>query len=631
MVKAGGEVQSLRLHEQLRLRGHRRGRGRGSRPERGGPRIRRRLTRSVRRTGPAVAVLGLRAGHLAGDAGADARAPACASIARACCCTRQQWSPRLGAAFAASPRTTLRASLEPLLPAAAARVPAARVVAERRGRCRRSSTSDGGRRAAAPTSSPSGSGRSKPASSTGSAAACASTSPTGSVTSTSTPIRTCSSGPRSSSRTPSPKGRARGVDARLEFAPGGAWSGYGNVSIGTVTQTGPITGGLFLEDDVADHRARRRVHARSRSAGRGLGGADVDRAARRHAVGRRPLRERHAAPARRRRRGRGARGASRRRSRRLRPRPREPRTLVSLLASAAALADRGRRRSACAASVLNLFDARYAYNFGNPFSGTHFGAPRTASVTVRVETRCSGCRRDADSRVRCPTRHHDDWHSQHSVASATGAAVTCPTHGQTQSRRRHRPGGRARMRRDPAGPTQGPEPPAPPPGKANWPTDGYDVQRTSWQRHETLISPASVKGMKLVWKLKLDNAAAPAPQPVPADDRQRRADGERAEADRRRRRRLRQPLRHRPRHRHAALEAARSTTRSPSRPTAARLHAVSRRADRDAGHRARQRSPGSSSSTRSRGTAGCGSSTSPPARTPRRRSCSCRRTASRTA
>jgi outer membrane receptor for ferric coprogen and ferric-rhodotorulic acid len=34
--------------------------------------------------------------------------------------------------------------------------------------------------------------------------------------------------------------------------------------------------------------------------------------------------------------------------------------------------------------VLNLFDQRYAYNFGNPFSGTHFGAPRTASFSVRV-------------------------------------------------------------------------------------------------------------------------------------------------------------------------------------------------------------------------------------------------------
>jgi hypothetical protein len=49
--------------------------------------------------------------------------------------------------------------------------------------------------------------------------------------------------------------------------------------------------------------------------------------------------------------------------------------------------------------------------------------------------------------------------------------------------------------------------PAPPPGKANWLTDGGDQQRSSWQRHETLLSPASVKDMKLVWKLQLDNQA----------------------------------------------------------------------------------------------------------------------------
>ncbi len=52
-----------------------------------------------------------------------------------------------------------------------------------------------------------------------------------------------------------------------------------------------------------------------------------------------------------------------------------------------------------------------------------------------------------------------------------------------------------------------PQPPAPPPGKASWPTDGYDTARSSWQRHETWISPTSVKGMKLVWKLTLDNQA----------------------------------------------------------------------------------------------------------------------------
>lgn len=42
-------------------------------------------------------------------------------------------------------------------------------------------------------------------------------------------------------------------------------------------------------------------------------------------------------------------------------------------------------------------------------------------------------------------------------------------------------------------------------GKANWLTDGGDNARTSWQRNETLISPASVGNMALRWKLKLDN------------------------------------------------------------------------------------------------------------------------------
>jgi outer membrane protein assembly factor BamB len=41
--------------------------------------------------------------------------------------------------------------------------------------------------------------------------------------------------------------------------------------------------------------------------------------------------------------------------------------------------------------------------------------------------------------------------------------------------------------------------------RANWLTDGGDPQRTSWQRDETLISRDSVKGMRLAWKLRLDN------------------------------------------------------------------------------------------------------------------------------
>jgi hypothetical protein len=43
-----------------------------------------------------------------------------------------------------------------------------------------------------------------------------------------------------------------------------------------------------------------------------------------------------------------------------------------------------RRSVQMRAALLNLFDQRYAYNFGNPFSGTHFGAPRTVSFAVRL-------------------------------------------------------------------------------------------------------------------------------------------------------------------------------------------------------------------------------------------------------
>ena len=41
--------------------------------------------------------------------------------------------------------------------------------------------------------------------------------------------------------------------------------------------------------------------------------------------------------------------------------------------------------------------------------------------------------------------------------------------------------------------------------KANWLTDGYDKERTSWQRNETLLSPETVGRMKLLWKVRLDN------------------------------------------------------------------------------------------------------------------------------
>jgi outer membrane protein assembly factor BamB len=41
--------------------------------------------------------------------------------------------------------------------------------------------------------------------------------------------------------------------------------------------------------------------------------------------------------------------------------------------------------------------------------------------------------------------------------------------------------------------------------KGSWLTDGGDSERTSWQKHETLITTASVKGMKLLWTVQTDN------------------------------------------------------------------------------------------------------------------------------
>jgi outer membrane protein assembly factor BamB len=40
---------------------------------------------------------------------------------------------------------------------------------------------------------------------------------------------------------------------------------------------------------------------------------------------------------------------------------------------------------------------------------------------------------------------------------------------------------------------------------ADWLTDGYDSKRTAWQRDEKILSAASIRNMKLLWKLKLDN------------------------------------------------------------------------------------------------------------------------------
>ena len=91
------------------------------------------------------------------------------------------------------------------------------------------------------------------------------------------------------------------------------------------------------------------------------------------------------------------------------------------------------------------------------------------------------------------------------------------------------------------------------PGKANWLTDGADAQRTSWQRNETILSPATVKNMKLLWTVQTDQPGSCNLFPPRSCATSRRPRGP---ANRCRRRRVRQPLWNRRGEGDADLEAA---------------------------------------------------------------------------
>ena len=179
------------------------------------------------------------------------------------------------------------------------------------------------------------------------------------------------------------EGRAQGVEARLEVPRSRGWSGYMNVAVTKVTQTGPINGGLFLEDEVEEIGPGVEFtpdHDQRVAAGAGVTWEHVPSRivislTARYETGtpvpvEDDLDELLEQP--------GADMVDFESGRV------KPRTVVSLLARLPLF------RTALAAGsvgvqVLNLFDARYAFNFGNPFSGTHFGAPRTVAATLRVE------------------------------------------------------------------------------------------------------------------------------------------------------------------------------------------------------------------------------------------------------
>lgn len=177
------------------------------------------------------------------------------------------------------------------------------------------------------------------------------------------------------------RGRADGLDLRVEAQRRRGWSGYLSYTASRVIQTGPVTGGLFLEDEIAeigpgaefvpDHDQRHVAaagltfeHERSgiwlSVAGRYQSGTPIQREDE-DDLAARP----------------GAEVVNFDSGRV------KPRGIVDLLAAIPVRRTGGIALSV-RASLLNLFDHRYAFNFGNPFSGTHFGPPRTASVSVRV-------------------------------------------------------------------------------------------------------------------------------------------------------------------------------------------------------------------------------------------------------
>ncbi len=182
------------------------------------------------------------------------------------------------------------------------------------------------------------------------------------------------------------RGWARGLDLRLELPRAGGWSSYLTYTLAKVEQEGPINGGLFLEDDIAeigpgtrftpDHDQRHVASAglTYQPPARGLVAAltaryesgtpveldddeldDLDE---------RPGGDRVDVE-----RGRVT-----------------PRFVVDAAVSQRLL--RGTRSDfTVRVSALNLFDDAYALNFGNPFSGTHFGAPRTFRIDLQFGLR----------------------------------------------------------------------------------------------------------------------------------------------------------------------------------------------------------------------------------------------------
>jgi TonB dependent receptor len=178
-------------------------------------------------------------------------------------------------------------------------------------------------------------------------------------------------------------GRATGVDVRLELPPRRGFSGFIAYSYASVTQVGPINGGLFLEDDILeigpgtefkpDHDIPHTATGALRYDA--LSGRVAATASWRYQSGA-PLEVSDE----------GLEG--------LTGRPGfdlvdvaagrvKPHFVIDALVSVRLVRTRSIDLHG-SLGILNLTDERFAFNFGNPFSGTHFGAPRTLSFGLHA-------------------------------------------------------------------------------------------------------------------------------------------------------------------------------------------------------------------------------------------------------
>ena len=179
------------------------------------------------------------------------------------------------------------------------------------------------------------------------------------------------------------RGRADGVDLRLELPRRRGVSAYVSFTNSRVVQFGPVTGGLFVEDevlDIADGTAFTPDHDQRNVGSFGLSYDHTSTGFWASLTGRyesgTPLEvdedeldELMERP-----------GSELVDFERGRVRPRQ---VVDILAGTR-LFDSGANVFSIRAAILNLTNERFAYNFGNPFSGTHFGPGRTFQIGLQV-------------------------------------------------------------------------------------------------------------------------------------------------------------------------------------------------------------------------------------------------------